>query len=84
MENGKAAPETPEDKQPQARCWIDQGMLRVEVPLFMLNGEFIAFGILHKATQLVAAFFRHIEREAQKDAELRNKIITPAGMPRPH
>ena len=83
MENGKAEEPKPEDIQPEAKCWVDQGMLRVEVPLLMPNGEFIAYGMLHKATYIVNLFFRTIDREMQKSAEMRNRIITPAGMPRP-
>lgn len=86
MENGEAkekAKEAPAPAAPpEARCWVDQGILRLEVPLFMPNGEYIAYGMLHKATQIVSAFFRHIERETQKDAELGRRILTPTGMPR--
>ena len=85
MENGEAKEAAPQGvPPPQARCWIDQGILRVEVPLFMPNGEFIAYGMLHKAMGIAEKFILHIEGEAKKDAELRGRILTPAGVPRPH
>lgn len=85
-ENGQTEvkQETPPEAPKEARTWIDKGLLHVEVPLFMPNGEFIAYGMLHKATQIVNIFFRTVERESQKDAELTRRIITPAGMPRAH
>ena len=82
MENGHANEAPPPGPPPEARCWIDKGILRVELPLFMPNGEYIAYGMLHKAMDIVAKFFHHIEKEAQKDAALANKILTPAGAPR--
>ena len=77
MENGQAkdVPLAP----PEGRCWIDKGILRVELPLFMPNGEYIAYGMLQKATQMVAAFFKLIEREAAEQKGPR--ILTPAGGP---
>ena len=56
-ENGKEA------KPPEGRCWIENGILRVELPLLMPNGEFIAYGMLHKAAQIVESYFKVIERE---------------------
>jgi hypothetical protein len=75
--------ETPkqDEKPPEGRCWVDKGILRVEVPLFMANGEFIAYGMLHKAAQLVTSFFRHIEREATKERQMKQDILTPVGNP---
>lgn len=73
-----------EEKPPQARVWIEQGILNVQAPLFMPNGEFIALGMLQKGSQMVEAFFRHIQREAAKDRELESRILTPIGVPRNH
>lgn len=69
-----------EKKMPEARCRIEDGMLHVEVPLFMPNGEYIAYGMLHKAAGIVTAFFFQLAREAA--AQDKTRIITPAGMPR--
>ena len=78
--------ETNEQKQSpgEARCWIDKGILRVEVPLFMPNGEFLAYGMLHKAMQSANNFYRMIEREAAKERKLTNDILTPVGGMRTH
>jgi hypothetical protein len=79
MENGKTEEPKPEEKPKEARCFIDKGVLRVEVPLFMPNGEYIAYGMLHKAANVAAMFFRHIEREAAKERQMRQDILTPVG-----
>ncbi len=71
------APESP--KQPEARSRIDRGMLLVEIPLFMPNGEFIAYGMLHKSQLMVDDFFRQLERQATQAEGPR--IIRPEGMP---
>lgn len=84
MENGQAEEPKMDEKTPQAGCKIENGFLTVQVSLFVPNGEFLAYGMLHKASQITAAFFQHIEREARKAAEMHNRIITPAGMPRPN
>ncbi len=76
---GPAPGNTP---QPEGRCWIEDGMLRVEVPLFMPNGEYVAYGLLHKAALMVTTFFKVLEREAAEQKGPR--ILTPAGIPRVH
>lgn len=78
MENGE---QKQDEKPPEGRCWVEKGVLRVEVPLFMVNGEYVAYGMLHKATTLVEAFFKHIEKEAARKAE-GSRILTPVGTPR--
>lgn len=81
MDNGEQkAADPPNGPAPQGRVWIDAGVLRVEVPLFMPNGEYIAYGMLHKAALMVALYFKAIEREAAQQKGPR--ILTPAGMPR--
>lgn len=81
MENGHAK-EVQQPAPPEARCWIEKGILTVQVPLFMPNGEFIAYGMLHKAMTIVSSFFRHIEKEAAEKEGPR--ILTPAGAPLIH
>lgn len=84
MENEKPEEQSKEEKPPEARCWIDKGILRVEVPLFMPNGEYVAYGMLHKAMGIVNGFFRHIEKESQKDDTLGRNILMPTGSLRKH
>ena len=67
------------EKEPEARCWIEQATLRVEVPLFMANGEYIAYGMLHKAELITDIFFRQMEIQARKEKELRSPILRPVG-----
>jgi len=80
MENGQGdAPEKP----PEAQAWIENGVLRVTMPLLMPNGEYIAYGMLHKAQLIVASYFAMIEREAAKRAP-GPRILTPTGSPVTH
>jgi hypothetical protein len=83
MDNGEVqnvAKEDPRPEKREARTFIDKGVLHVEIPLFMPNGEYIAYGMLYKAQLIVEKFFRHIEREAQREIESK-RILTPAGLP---
>ena len=79
MDNGEGVPqETPPERPKEASCGIDNGILHVEIPLFMPNGEYVAYGMLHKASLIVNTFFRAVELEAKKNAP-GSRIITPAG-----
>ena len=80
MENGE---EKEEGLPKEAKGFIDKGVLHVEVPLFMPNGEYIAYGMLHKAGQMVSVFFSHIEKETRKNPEP-TRILRPAGLPGSH
>lgn len=82
MDNGEAKEAAQEVPPPEAKCWIEQGVLHVQMPLLMPNGEFIAYGMLHKAALIVTTFFLHLEKEAAQQRGPR--ILTPAGAPLIH
>ena len=77
--NGQTKIEAAPEEKSRATARIDKGILLVEVPLFIRDGEFMAYGMLHKASQMVDQFFRHVEKEAQGEG-LGRRILTPAGI----